>query len=314
MVELARTVRSGVVEARHRGAAVAVTADGEIVTAWGDPTETVFYRSAIKPFQAVASQRNGADLAPEQLALACASHSAHAIQVAMIQTMLEDSGLSEDDLRCPEGLPSLMERRLEMASRNEVFPRRVLYNCSGKHAAFLRACAASGWPTESYLDPSHPIQVDALSVVAEATGESTDPVGVDGCGAPAPSGTLRGLAAAFARLTVDPDFRDVSSAMSRFPSLVSSNLKVDGRIGAWWGAPVKEAEAGIIAAGRHGIGLAAKSSEGSSQVAAVALLAMMRHLGLLPEVALSALDGLASPPILGGDRRVGALEPAFGAS
>ena len=313
MVELARTLRSGVVEARHHGAAVAVTPDGAIVAVWGDPIERVFYRSAIKPFQAVASQRNGADLAPEQLALACASHSAHAIQVAMIRGMLNDADLSEDDLRCPAALPNLMERRLELASRNDAVPRRILYNCSGKHASFLRACAAMGWPTEPYLDPSHPIQVDALSLVAEATGEATDPVGVDGCGAPAPSGTLIGLATAFARLTVEPDFREVSLAMSRFPSLVSSNLKTAGRIGAWWGGPLKTGAAGIIAAGRHGIGLAAKSKEGSSPVAAVALLAVMRHLGLLSDAALSALEGLASPPTVGGGRRVGTLEPSFGA-
>ena len=313
MVELARTTRSGVVESHHDGAAVAVSADGSIVAVWGDPSEHVFYRSAIKPLQATVSQLNGAALVPEQMALACASHSAHPVQVELVDAMLAQVGMSEGDLGCPPALPNLSESRLALARRNADDPRPVFHQCSGKHSAFLRACVATGWPTGSYLDPDHPLQQQVLSLVAEATGESTMPVAIDGCGAPAPSGTLLGLARAFARLSTDPRYREAATAMSRYPSLISSNLKPDGRLGAWWSGPVKWGAQGIIAAGRHGLGIAVKSREGLYAVAVVGLIAVMTQLGLLSDAALAALEDIALPPILGGGRRVGALEPTLGA-
>lgn len=312
MVELARTTRSGIVEARHNGAAVAVSTDGSIVAVWGDPSERLLYRSAIKPFQAIVSQRHGAALVPEQMAMACASHSAQAVQAELVRGMLDDSGMSEEDLGCPPEQPTQSESRRALARYGAAEPRRIFHNCSGKHSAFLRACAASGSPIESYLDPDHPLQRRVLSLIAEATGDSTTPVGVDGCGARAPSGTLLGLATAFARLSTDPDYSEAATAMSRYPALISSNLMADGRLGAWWGGPLKRGAQGIIAAGRHGLGVAVKSREGLAPIAVVALIAIMKHLGLLSDAALSALRDIASPIVYGGGRAVGALEPALG--
>ncbi len=34
----------------------------------------------------------------------------------------------------------------------------LAFNCSGKHAGFLAACAASGHDVATYLDPAHPLQ------------------------------------------------------------------------------------------------------------------------------------------------------------
>ncbi len=312
MVELARTTRSGIVEARHDGAAVAVSANGSIVAVWGDPSERTLYRSAIKPFQAIVSQRHGAALVPEQMAVACASHSAHAVQIELVRGMLDETGLSEQDLGCPPELPALSESRMTLARHGAAQPRRIFHNCSGKHSAFLRACVASGWPVGSYLDPDHPLQRRVLSLITEATGESPAPVAVDGCGAPAPSGTLVGLATAFARLSTDPDYGEAATAMSRYPSLVSSNLTADGRLAAWWHGPLKRGAQGIVAAGRHGLGVAVKSREGRTSIAVVGLIAVMKHLGLLSDAALSDLTDVASPIVYGGGRAVGALEPALG--
>lgn len=312
MAELARSTRSGVVEARHDGAAVAVRADGSIAASWGDPHVTSFYRSAIKPFQATASQRNGADLVPEQMVLACASHSGQPVHIALVENMLEGMGLEEDDLGCPSALPGVVREQLRRARAGGTRARPAFHNCSGKHAAFLRASRASGFPLDSYLAPDHPHQKNVLTLVAEATGERPREVGVDGCGAPTPAGTLRGLALAFARLTVDPEFRDASTAMTRYPSLVSSNLNGDAAVAAWFGGPVKRGAMGIIAAGRHGLGMAVKSRDGSARVALIGLISVMRSFGMLSDVALGALEDVAAPPVFGGGRRVGTVEPALG--
>ncbi len=312
MVELARTIRSGIVEARHDGAAVAVSADGSVVAVWGDPSQRTLYRSAIKPFQAIVSQRHGAALIPEQMAMACSSHSAHAVQVELVRGMLDESGLSEQDLGCPPRLPALNRSGMTPAGYDAVQPRRIFHTCSGKHSAFLRACVASGWPIGSYLDPDHPLQQRVSSQIADATGESPSPAAVDECGAPAPSGTLLGLATAFARLSTDADYGEAATAMSRYPSLISSNQLSDGRLGAWWHGPLKRGAQGILAAGRHGLGVAVKSREGRTSVAVVGLIAVMRHLGLLSDAALSDLTDVASPIVYGGGRAVGAIEPSLG--
>ena len=44
-------------------------------------------------------------------------------------------------------------------------------NCSGKHAAMLATCVVNGWPTETYLDPDHPLQQAIAATFAELTGE-----------------------------------------------------------------------------------------------------------------------------------------------
>jgi L-asparaginase II len=311
MTELAHTVRSGLVESRHEGSAIAVTAGGEVIEAWGDVSESVFYRSAIKPFQATASQQNGARLIPEQMAMACASHGGHPLHLALVAGMLSEVGLSEADLGCPPAQPISAEARRIAAESGSSESKRIYHNCSGKHSGFLRACVASGWPTGSYLEPDHPVQQIALRLMATATGESTTPIGVDGCGAPIASGTVRGLATAFARLSSDPEFDEAATAMARYPSLVADNLRADGRLGAWWGGPLKRGAEGIIAAGRRGIGIAVKSRSGSPAIAVIGLVAVMSHLEMLPDAALDALEDIASPAVLGGGRRVGAVVPVL---
>ncbi|HEX9343053.1 MAG TPA: asparaginase, partial [Actinomycetota bacterium] len=51
---LAEVERSGFVESRHDGIVVVADADGEVLTAAGDPEEVVYARSCSKPFQALA--------------------------------------------------------------------------------------------------------------------------------------------------------------------------------------------------------------------------------------------------------------------
>ena len=59
-------------------------------------------------------------------------------------------------------------------------------NCSGKHAAFLAACAAHGWDLDTYLDSEHPLQRHVIETVARTAGEAVEHVGVNSAGAPSP--------------------------------------------------------------------------------------------------------------------------------
>jgi L-asparaginase II len=304
-----RTVRSGLTEAVHEATVVAADAAGRVLASWGEPDLPFFLRSAIKPFQATVALEAGADLAPEQLAVACSSHSGFPIHLAFVASILEDAGMGGDALRCPPAWPLGEGARDVLVAAGWRRPQPMFHNCSGKHAAWLNACRASGWSEHDYLDPAHPLQRRVRDAVADVTGVEPDPAGVDGCGAPTLRGTAHGLARAFARLTSDPRFAAAATAMHRYPALVADHDRGDGRLGAWWGGPVKVGAQGLIVAGRHGVGIAAKSHEGSSTVAVVALMEGMRRLALLPQVAWDALGDVAQPPVWGGGRVVGALKP-----
>jgi L-asparaginase II len=309
-VVVARTMRAGIAEAWHHGSAVAVDREGTVLFSLGETTFPIYYRSAIKPFQATASLRAGADLVPEHLALACASHGGQPAHVAIVRAMLHGVGVTDSALRCPASWPLSPRARDRLIAAGANQPRPLFHNCSGKHAGFLRACVQSGWSTADYLAPDHPLQRSILEIVADATGADPHPLAVDGCGAPVLAGTIEGLATGFARLSVDPQFRPVATAMTRYPALVADSSRPDGRLAAWWGGPLKVGAQGLVAASRSGVGIAVKSHEGSRTIAVLVLMAVMDRLGLMPDAARAALEDVARPAVHGGGRRVGFITPA----
>jgi L-asparaginase II len=302
------TVRTGLPESFHDVSVLATDTGGNELYRSGDPDRPLFYRSAVKPIQATVALEAGLDLSPEHLAVACASHSGWPAQLAIVRTILTDAGLDESALRCPAVWPLSLGARDLQNRRGVRTPRRIFHNCSGKHAAMLGACAARGWPIDSYLDPEHPLQQLILDAVEAATGIRPEPVGVDGCGAPTMRGSVRGLAQAFATLSSSERFADATSAISRFPALVADNARADGVLARWWGGPVKVGAEGQIGIGRHGIGIAAKVKAGGSDIAVAAVIAAARELGLVSDAMLAGLALEAAPPVLGGGVRVGSLE------
>ena len=303
------TIRSGEIESVHEVSVVATDVDGGVIDLSGSLDLTFFYRSAIKPFQATISLEAGADLTVEQTAIACSSHGGFPIHQGLVEANLETAGLDEGALQCPPAWPRDALAKELMVSRGHREPTRVSNNCSGKHSAWLAACAAHGWPTETYLDPTHPLQQKVADLVEQVTGVNGNPIGVDGCGAPTLRGELPGLARAFGLLSTEARFASAASAMRRFPALLSSNHLNEGRFAAWWGGPVKGGAQGLIAAGRHGIGIAAKSHEGDVDKAIAAMLEVIRRVGLLSQAAADALADVARIPVLGGGRQVGTIEP-----
>jgi L-asparaginase II len=301
------TIRNGLTESFHDVAAVAVDSEGRELFRSGDPDREVFYRSAVKPFQATAALEAGLDLPPEHLAVACSSHGGWPIHVAIVRAILAGAGLDESALQTPAVWPLSQGARDLQMRRGVAAPRPVFHNCSGKHAGMLGACVAQGWPIDTYLDPSHPLQRRIFDVVAAATGIRPEPVGIDGCGAPTLRGSARGLARAFASLSSTDRCARATEAISRFPALVADNSRPDGKLARWWGGPVKVGAEGQIGLGRHGIGIAAKADDGGSNVAVAAAIAVADHLGLVSDVMRDALAGEAAPPVLGAGRPVGAV-------
>ncbi len=188
-VELAVLDRNGFDESRHIGAGVVVASDGTVLDAVGDVGASIYPRSTMKPFQALAVRRAGARFSDEELVLTTASHAGTAAHQALALHMLESFDHVEADLGCPPDMP--FDRA---TGRTRDGPRRLAMNCSGKHAGMLAACRVNGWDEDTYLDMAHPMQQLVEDTVEEFTHETVDLVGTDGCGAPVFPLTLTGLA------------------------------------------------------------------------------------------------------------------------
>ncbi len=308
---LAHTVRTGLVESLHRGSAIAVDESGAVLYQIGDVDRVIFYRSAIKPLQALVALRVGTSLSVEEIAITCASHSAYPIHIAFVRKILGDVGLDETALQTPVDWPLGRGARDLLVAAGHREKRRIWHNCSGKHAGWIAACRTAGWDHTEYLSPDSNLQQEVLEIVRDATGVDPAPTGIDGCGAPTLRGSVRGLAQAFARLSSDPQYAATANAVHRFPALSGSNDRPDGKLGAWWDGPIKAGAQGLIGAGRHGVGVAVRSESGDGDIAVLALIAVAAKLGLLSPAALDALSDTSAPAVLGGGTAVGTIEPVM---
>ncbi|MFF1793886.1 asparaginase [Kitasatospora sp. NPDC058263] len=310
---LAEVIRSGFTEGRHHGSLVLLAADGSVDFALGDPDAPVFPRSCAKPFQAVATLRAGLAIEGELLALAASSHSAESFHLDGVRRILGDAGLDESALRTPADLP-LDETEAELHLRSGGGRAPILMDCSGKHAGWLAACVANDWPTESYLDPAHPLQVLAREATAEATGEPAAHAGVDGCGAPLLAVSLTGLARGYrALLGAEPGTpqRRVADAMRAHPEYVAGTRRADTWLmRAVPGALSKMgAEAVQAVALPDGRALAFKIDDGAERARGPVLAAALRRLGVT--TADGTVERIAAAPLLGGGVPVGEIRAAF---
>ena len=214
---LAEVTRSDVVESVHAGHLVLLNADGSILFQKGDPKLNIYPRSSLKSIQASAMVRAGLDIEPRLLALVCASHAGTPMHQQGALAILAKAGLDEHSLKC------VLDRPLDEELRRTAEPTRLAMNCSGKHAGMLATCVINGWPTESYLEPTHPLQHAIKAEVEKMSGESVVLTSVDGCGAPLFLFSLLGLARAVRNLTIsaDPVHQSVAQACRDFPEMVS---------------------------------------------------------------------------------------------
>src|SRR5580693_10023578 len=170
---LVEVLRGTLVESRHRGAVAVADGDGATVLALGDVAAPIYPRSAVKALQALALVESGAAEAygfgDEELALACASHSAEAEHVAGVTRMLAKAGLDAAALRCGAHWP-MAQSAVAKVARTTSEPSALHNNCSGKHAGFLCVACAKGIDHADYWRPQHPVQREVRAVLENLTG------------------------------------------------------------------------------------------------------------------------------------------------
>jgi len=292
-VAMAELWRGGRMESRHLGHAVVWHAQGGLVETWGDAGAMIYPRSSCKMIQALPLMESGAgaQLKPEQIALACASHQGAALHVQAVTRWLADMEMSEADLRCGCHEPSDITERNRLIRAGEA-PCQIHNNCSGKHTGFLMMNRHLRGDAE-YVDPAHPLQRAIAQAHEEVTGETSPGYGIDGCSAPNFATSLTGLAramAAFAGATGEGDARDramftLTRAMAAHPEYVAGEGRactelmraMDHKVTIKTGA-----EAVFIAiAPQKKLGMAVKIADGNSRASEAAISALLVRHGLL---------------------------------
>ena len=289
--------RGAIVESQHRVHAAVADAKGTIVAVAGERSRVTHWRSCAKPFQVMPLIDGGGfdrvGWGDDQLALAVASHGGEPEHVALAESMLRSIGMEVGDLACGPHDP-LAQRGQKMLRDRGGRPSRLHNNCSGKHAAMLAHAHSSGWPAFGYERQDHPVQRDCLHEVAKWTGLAPSDIvqSVDGCGCVEFAVPLDAMARAYARLA-DAARRSTGTparivhAMQTRPFLVGGTDRFDsalieateGRIIAKIGAEGVHSVAIID----DGIGIAVKVEDGAQRAQFPAVLAVLQHLGALPE-------------------------------
>ncbi|GGK46741.1 asparaginase [Micrococcus flavus] len=319
-VELVHVVRNGFVESRTAGAAVVTGPDGAVLAALGPVDAPVYPRSTLKPFQAIAALRHGARLEGEALAIACGSHRGTVRHQELAARMLADAGLDASALQCPPDWPADADELVRYAAEAGSEARRtpLAYNCSGKHAGFLAACAAAGHDVGTYLDPQHPVQREVEAVIAEYCGEPVAHTGVDGCGAPAAVVSLTGLARGIGRVSGAPSRPDaephaaaVAEAMLAHPWAVHGETNSNTVVMRELGLLAKLGADGVTVMGApDGTAVAVKALDGGTRAGDLVALALMGRFAPdhVDAERLAAVVGQVRPKILGRGDPVGSVE------
>jgi L-asparaginase II len=306
--------RGQIIEARHRGAIVAVEPDGRALVCLGDDSIITSTRSVIKPIQAIPLITSGAadhfQISSRELAVVCASHDGEPMHTEAVAAMLARIGLSESALLCGPHPPYSQEIAKEM-ERRSIAPTQLHNNCSGKHAGMLAVAVHLGIHTSGYISPDHPVQHTITSIFTRISGlKSTPPIAIDGCSAPTFGVPIKALALSFARIAnpwvghrpqhaqasvLDPEEAEAAkrivAAMTAHPEMVGGTkgrLDTDlmrttrGRLIAKIGAM------GVYAIGilpgklfPRGLGVAIKIEDGSTEALAPAVIEVLVQLGVL---------------------------------
>jgi L-asparaginase II len=308
---LVEVERSGFLESVHRGSVVGLGPDGGVLFAAGAVDRPMLPRSSNKPVQATALLAAGwAPRSQAELAIGAGSHNGEDGHRELVEGMLAAVGLGPEHLGCPATLPLHEPTRAAWLTEKHAHSRTAM-NCSGKHAAMLSACVASGWPVEGYLERDHPLQQAIEARLAEAAAEPVTAVVVDGCGAPqhalSPTGLARGVLSLVQADAGTPE-RAVADAMRAQPWFVAGTGREDtGLMHAVPGLLVKGGADGVHVAALPGAGaVALKLDDGGDRGRMPALCAGLLRLGVSADVLAPWLQ----LPVTGGGATVGAIRAA----
>ena len=325
---LVEVLRDGTVESRHFGAAVVCDFKGNVVESWGNIERLIFPRSALKPMLAIHLIESGASerycLSDEELSLACSSHQGELIHQNLVESWLNRLGLTEENLACGPVLPEDTESAHKLLASGQT-GCRIHHNCSGKHTGFLTTALHLNLSLDDYHLLDHPLQQLSLDILSDLADVDLKqyPIGIDGCGLPAPTMPLIQLGRAMARFANPHDLSDTRAqaiyrlheAITNEPLYIAGHGMVVTELNDVTKGAVlaKTGAEGILTAAlpERGLGIAVKIADGSERARSVALLAILDHLDALSYEEKHQLENHIAPTIVNSrGRTVGEIRPA----
>ena len=321
-------LRDGTVESRHYGAAVVCDFKGNVVESWGNIERLIFPRSALKPMLAIHLIESGASerysLSDEELSLACSSHQGELIHQNLVESWLDRLGLTEEHLACGPVLPEDTDSAHKLLASGQT-GCRIHHNCSGKHTGFLTTALHLNLSLDDYHLLDHPLQQLSLDILSELADIDLKqyPIGIDGCGLPAPTMPLIQLGRAMARFANPLDLSDMRAqaiyrlheAITNEPLYIAGHGTVATELNDVTKGAVlaKTGAEGILTAALpdRGLGIAVKIADGSERARSVALLAILDHLDVLSDEEKNQLESHITPKIVNSrGLTVGEIRPA----
>jgi L-asparaginase II len=301
LVPLAVLERDGLAESFHHGIAVLVSPDGSVLEEHGNGRALIYPRSSLKPLQALTLYRLGLRLPSEQAVLTMASHHSTQDHIAQVAAILSGAGVSQSFLGCPPALPWNPAMKAKVTA-----PAALYHNCSGKHAGFLAASALMGWDLDSYLSPTHPLQLQIHALIEELSGEKISKTAIDGCGAPLHAMSSIGLARGISKFVLEA--KELVAAALRHPSLIGDATTPDAaflRAGFY----SKLGAEGVFTVGTgSGHAVSIKIADGSLRAAPAIALAMLSKHGLASADQIERISAETKVEVLGGGVSVGGLK------
>ena len=292
MVEV---IRGGFTESTHRGVAVLINSNGEILQEWGNSNTLIYPRSALKPIQSLNLYKDGVakalGLSDNLIALTTASHHAENIHQKMINNWLKKINLKEKHLSCGPSWPWNIKDQFKAHSKYKV-KRKIFHNCSGKHCGHLAVSKYKNLPIKNYQNKDHPIQKDLIKLIEDLSKYKIKNIGVDGCTMPNPLIPLKKFAFAVAQLADYKKLNEYSTIAKRifdscvkFPEITGGSKSINSILTKLSKGKifVKNGAEGIFVAiiPEQKSALAVKIIDGASRAAEVAIAGLLSELKII---------------------------------
>lgn len=234
---IAEEYRGGTLENTHQGILCVLDQKKQVILSKGPIDHPTFYRSAMKPIQAIPVFKTDImekySLTMEEAALFTASQRGEKYHQDGLDRLSRKLKLSEDLLICGQSYP-LNEEAKRVYVWDHKPKRKLLHNCAGKHLGFLAFSREKGFDLDTYDQLEHPLQQEILQHVAHLSETPIDQIitGMDGCGAPIHGVPLKNMAISYLKLVAPEMIDDASTAdavvkigevMNAHPEIIASH-------------------------------------------------------------------------------------------
>lgn len=229
--------RGGTVENIHQGIICVINEKKEVVYEKGNIESHVYYRSAMKPIQAIPVFTTNIikkyQLNQQEAALFTASQRGEKYHQEVLERLIEKLGVSEELLVCGASYP-LNDESKEQYVWDRKPKRKLLHNCAGKHLGFLAYAKEKGYELSNYDDLEHPLQQEILKQIVNLSETPIENInkGVDGCGVPVYGVPLKNMAISYLKFGAPDLIGDEKTAhavtkigevMNAHPEIVASH-------------------------------------------------------------------------------------------